>query len=95
MPREPPRTSAIHDINCLADGNFDHWDTLDTLYYSLENLRALQINLLLLIPVDLMHGKEEMIKQIAHCLPLLRSRNDLALTFTIEGKPIPWEMLDY
>ncbi len=89
--REFPLTSAIHDVNCLADGYFAHWNTMDKLYYDLENIQALQINLRLLIPVDLIHSRQKTIKEIVHRLPLLRSRNNSSLTFTVEGELVPWE----
>lgn len=97
MPVESPFDSVrvVHDVAIPGNGirSESFWDRVDSIYHDLQNLRALQINILLLPYQILVDSRQDTIKQVVHHLPLLQAREDISLTFTIEGETIPWEIL--
>ncbi len=97
-PGESLLASAVHEIESFTQSPLNlSWEMVDTLYSSFENLQTLQINSSPspggLCDSDPSAKEKDAVEFVVRHLPLLRARRNFALTFTVDGEPIPWRTL--
>lgn len=76
-------------IDGLFDGVHPFWKTVDTQFHRLENLYALRIDL---EPEWPLCGHEKLwVERTVALLPLLRTRENFRLSFTVDREVVPWD----
>lgn len=94
MPKESPLSLGSHTTHTLdqvIDLEEPCWRIMDAHFHRIENLQALHFSL----PPQAAHpdfrGKEKAwVGRIAWRLRLLRGRENFTLSFSVEGKVVPW-----
>lgn len=92
MPKESPASlvpHTTHGLDPMIDLEETCWERMDALFHCLDNIRALHFSL------PLVHryfrGLEKVwLERVAWRLQFLRDRKNLALSFSVEGKVVPW-----